>query len=487
MVITLGLALWGPSWLDRAASARIWSNRTASRAAGVAGLLAVLSMTWAVFYYLQYHPHIDLIDTEAFKSHPWRALLPGGTRDFIHLLGFGDWGPTGFGIAAVMSLFLDLETIYYVLILAIQLCAFVCTWSVYRSYVFSITAAICLGLGSQLSVGYYVHENILSLYFIIIYVLINLTSLYHLFNSERRRRLWFSVYVASLVFMALCAELWVNYLAFLLCFNVYLICLFSHRGETDRLRKSIWLLTTAVVVAGLYLAVRLPTWASSGMAESQFTPGREEALVLSYRSVLTMLEDILSNAVTYTYGALTIFVPLPWLSSASIFIFGKEIAAQNSCYYTGGTEMEHYWFYWRYFAGAIFFLFIYFLVKAIRKSFGQPDARTVSLVAIMLVIATGHAANSIIMYRDALMVLAKTYKYFITIAGASLLWAYGLMRVRSWFRRRGDYLLLVAAVWSLIVYSGLVNQRFFAHQITMFGTSRAAFFPDPVQGLFLLF
>jgi hypothetical protein len=226
-----------------------------------------------------------------------------------------------------------------------------------------------------------------------------------------------------------------------------------------------------------YLAIRLQ------YGEQQSRASDEDVMIFVYSSKVMAAEDFFSNVLSLLYMAISNYFP-PWLvGSNSLYLYGREgvIAAQDG-YHPQQTQLVamHHLFYWYFFAGITFAVFVYFLMRNARTALRQGSTRHLHLTLCMLLIAAGFAIHALIKYRPYLSVPLLTYKCMTSNVGVAYLIGYLLMYGRQTIRRRWLSGALVAVVWATIVYSGLTRPAYLSHLAAEVGLSPV---PDPLRKL----
>jgi hypothetical protein len=351
--------------------------------------------------------------------------------------------------------------------------SFVCTWLMFRSPVLSYTVAICMAFGTQFH-WVYICSPLRAIYLYVIYLELNLLCLYKVLRTGDGR--WKIGYGASLVLCALVTEQWLDYLAFVMLASGFL-WLYARRASVPELKPRLLFLAVCTgVIAALYLAIRL----QYGVQQSR--AGDEDEMIFTYGSRVLAVEDWISNVLTYLYLAVSNYFPPCLVGSNSLYLLGPQgvIDAQSNYHHEQSHLVAmHHVFYWYFFAGMVFAVFVWFFVRNVRASL-HGSSRHVHLTVCMLLIAVGFAIHTLIKYRPYMSVPLLTYKCMTSNVGMAYLIGYCLMDARQWFPVRKLYPLVVALVWSAIAYGALARPAYLTHLSHTIGMPGL---PDPMQNL----
>ncbi len=347
----------------------------------------------------------------------WQLLLPTdiGVPDTPH------WFTTGLVVVYGLQQCLSRDAVFFLLNALVIVSSFACTWPLFRSAVFSYTVAICMAFGTQFYWAY-VCSTVQAFYLFVVYLELTLLCFAMALRTDNRR--WRAGYCASLVLLALCHEQWLDYLAFTVLAGVLLWFYAARAGVPDLRRRLLVLAVCTGVIATVYLAIRL------SFGQQQYRPGEEAEMIFTYSSPILAVEDFVSNVFTYTYMALSNYFPPCLLSSNSLYYFGTDgVIAEQHGYHETQTHLVgmHHLFYWYYFAGVVFTVFVYYLIRNLRAALAQGSRRHLYLSLGMLMIASGFALHTLVKYRPYLSVPVFGYKCATSHVGVAYLLAFLLI------------------------------------------------------------
>jgi hypothetical protein len=409
----------------------------------------------------------------------WRLLLPydiGTAENSFHPKGSYHWFTTGLTVVKLAEQFFTPYTVFCTLNALLIVASFMCTWGMFRSLVFSYTVCICMAFGTQFH-WVYICSPIEAFYLYVIYLEANLLCLFKVLRGGERR--WRFAYGATLVLLALNHEQWLSYLAFLVPACI-LLWVYAARAMIPEMKPRVLFVAVCTgLVAAAYLAIRLQ------YGEQQSRPGGEDQMIFMYASPVLAIEDFISNVFSLLYIAISNYFP-PWLvGSNSLYFLGREgVIAGQEGYHAPQSYLVamHHVFYWYFFAGMAFTIFVYFLVRNGRTALLQGSVRHLYLTLSMLLIAAGFAIHALIKYRPYLSVPLLTYKCMSSNVGVAYLIAYCLMDARRMISRRWVWSALVAIVWAVIAYGALARPAYLSHLSKEVGLMPL---PDPLQHLLL--
>lgn len=153
-------------------------------------------------------------------------------------------------------------------------------------------------------------------------------------------------------------------------------------------------------------------------------PGNESEMIFGYAYLSLALEDLLSNIITYNYLMLTSYLP-PFLtgSISDYQIGGQAIIDSQHGYHEqfSGMTAIHHVFFWRYYAGAAFVIYAYFLAKTTRRALIKFESTAVIVASLLMLIGTGAAIHWVVKFRPYLSVPLLTYRTTTGLLAVSLL------------------------------------------------------------------
>ena len=410
----------------------------------------------------------------------WDAFTPGK-------LGVMLWSPSGLGVSAVVQRLISPEAINYFAPAVLIGASYLTAYSMSGSLTAALTLAVVVSFGIPLAFSTYFHATTIQAYFLLSYVQINLLAGYKLIRGTTKPGRWKLVFAVSLVLAAAAYEMWLNYFAFLLVAGCFLLIIRRRIPPAIQSGKVIFMLLTALAVCLAYGGFRIWFGVPDEVYQTKVSGGGEEEMWLRYDNPAPMIDDFISNELTYLYAALTRPLPPLLVNDLSIFFFGRKINDQNRHEF-GSTTYYHHLFQYRYLAGAAAMVFFYFLIKMIRCSFTRGDPVCLSVALILLLILTGHSVHSLIKFRDVFFIIPKAYKYALSALGAANLIAFLVWKMRYKFSRASDYFSVVLLVWGTVIFSAFFQPQYLIKMISLTGhATRSAYYPDPIRALLLLF
>lgn len=416
-------------------------------------------------------------------DNPWKLLLPVEISP-----AFMRWTTTGLIPVSALNFVCGIDATFYLLNTLLIITSLLASWFVFRSKIFSFTLAICMGFGTQF-IHAYNNSSVVILYLFVIYLEINLLAFYYVFKSRNHPKLFKTIFILSLIALALCWEMWVDYLVFLVICSLFLYLVFSRRKKEVPLQQTKFILLSSLCIGLSYFLVKFTY--SSGVSE-HLARGSEGETVLTYvlnnhsiAYVIMAIEDVISNIITYNYIALTNYLPPFLLPSNSLFYLGRDAIISNQYGYAatyGAADFvyNHHVFLWYFYAGILVVVFCYFLVKYMVQSFKKPTSHSLILAALLLLIATGSFTHLLIKYRFYLSLPLFSYKCIVSTVGVSLLIAYLLMYLRNRISSNRIYFPIIAISWLIIVYAGFSRPELLSNMLTSF---KMGIYPDPLKEL----
>ena len=100
--------------------------------------------------------------------------------------GLVHWFTTGLFAVQFFQQFFGRDAVYYAINALLIITSFACTWSMFRSAVFSYTVALCMGFGTHF-LWARVCSSVQGLYLYSMYVEVNLLCLYWVLRGDSRR------------------------------------------------------------------------------------------------------------------------------------------------------------------------------------------------------------------------------------------------------------------------------------------------------------
>lgn len=421
-----------------------------------------------------HQPYLQLSQEtiEELKAQPWKVFLPvctgGGQCWFastsLLLLDLFQQLLTPLGA----FLFLNALTI---------IVSFWTSWFACRSLVFTCSFTLCMAFGTQLHYSYVLSgTDVINLQ--IIYLEINLLCLYKLLFETTHQGRWRAGFVISLVLLAFGFDTWYNYFLYLWLAGAFLFCYSWRHQEPERYSRLGFVLACATLIACIHLPIKLC------YSSQHFTGGKEDELILGYQSPALFIEDFFSNLMTYTYISLMNYAPPFLLASNSSFHLGASgILQEQHGYHSDMSQLVvmHHLFLWYYYAGIVFAVFLFCLVRSLIHALRFGSRESLCLSLILLGVATGSATHLLIKYRPYMSVPSLSYKCMPSILATTILLAHLLDRLQARIQRRWLAVGCVCLAWCVVLYGGLTRPRFLSHLNTQVGLGT---YPDPLKKIF---
>lgn len=331
--------------------------------------------------------------------------------------------------------------------------AFVVGYRLTGSLVFASTLAYMFAFGTQINYVY-TFGSLIPLYLILTFCALNLYITVRLVRNELSPFPGYASFVASLLLLAFSSEWWMNYGVALISATTFGIG-WAHRHQQISVRQTctrLALSTTFLLLAYLMFRLQFPG--------QFFRAGEEEELLLTYSSPILMLEDFVTNFLTYLYMVLDNYIPSFVSSSNSLTYVGPQIllAEQHGYHaqYQHLVLMSHL-FMWRFYAGIAATLFFAFFFIALRRAWKDPQWQHAIVVALLVMIVTGFATHLMIKMRPYNTAAALGYKVTFSVSAFTILVSYVVMQ--SWQRVKDvrNRWWLVAAVWGCVFVAALTR------------------------------
>jgi len=244
-----------------------------------------------------------------------------------------------------------------------------------------------------------------------------------------------------------------------------MLFLFRRKNNTFVAGQSTFITISASCIFILYVLVKVLY--SSGLSPHVIR-GTEDELVINYFLtnnspvfIITVIEDVFSNFITYIYLAFTNFLP-PLLFISNVLLLGKNTIVNNQfghaeSYGSADFVYFHYLFLWYMFAGILFTVFCYFLIKYLLKLFRDTNQQNAIVFAFLLFIATGCLILTLMKYRFYLSLPIYEYKCVLSVTGVALLLSYLLAKLRGKIRSEKRYYAVLSVLWAVIIITAFVK------------------------------
>lgn len=352
---------------------------------------------------------------------------------------------------------------------------YTCSWISMRNATFSNLLGLFMVFGTQFNFAY-VNATCFLLYLFVIYIALNLTTLTLLFRTENLTLRNWLAFSGTLILVALCWEMWLDYALFL-CVGLTLIFLWMRRHYPERPNPAGKCLAIVSLTVVIYLLARVP------FASEFSTAGREAELITSYQQPVLAIEDLLSNVFTFSYISLSNYSPPYVTVSNSLMMYGDAdlIAAQNGYHPTHAYLVpQHHHFLWHFYAGGVFAVFLLFTATNLRRAYRERELTPLLITIFCAMVWFGFATHCLIKFRPYLSVPILSYKCSVAICGVSLLFAFlatlAIEKTDAKWKSRWMF----GAVCAVLILSALTRPRM---QREMLGRVGLGGPPDPIDNI----
>ena len=268
------------------------------------------------------HFIIDNLHLNQIIDKPWNLFLPLNSV-------IGGWITTGGMIISIPEMLYPYVGVYisiYIVSSVLIIITYISGWMISKSKAFTLSMTICITFGIQFNKGYFGNFGIAIYYLLFSYIELNVLFLY-LYLKKDKNKLFKNLYIISLIFTALCFEVWLDYALALFFGLVLLYFIFYKRKEYTSLHKIKFSLITLIIIVVSYLTVKLIY--KDGIIH-HIPKGFEKEWVFlymseGYRYSVIAIEDVISNFFTYIYLSFSTFLPAFLVSSNSLSLFGNDV------------------------------------------------------------------------------------------------------------------------------------------------------------------
>ena len=396
----------------------------------------------------------------------WQLMLP--IKEFKN-----NW-PFGLVLMHFFENAIGTAGVWYVYQAVLMLAAFFLSWKVLRSPTFSYVLAICLGFGTH-HYHAFQYSGITGFYLLHVLLILLLYFSYAFIRSEGKQRWYVAGIIPTLLLTSIYYEGWLDFFASVWLITIFLLVYFKHKSLTQYKKSLLTLFAIFNIVFVIYITI--------SMTYTKFAhDSGESALVVFYgrEFIWRAIEDLISNYFTNLYVTLTNFLPPGFITSNTLYQYSESLAEKNPLIF------YHYFFYWRYYAGAAVALFFVFLVQVIKKVFqSAPFSSAFPLVIFSLMVAVNGATHTIIQFLP--MRAMPVFGYYVQqgVLGFSLLLAYLLHLFMKNAKNKKKAAIVLALVIGVILWSSIRRPNYLWHMIQMVGVDHQGPYPNPLNTLII--
>jgi len=396
-----------------------------------------------------------------FESYRWwQYLLPIKEFEGYWFSGniFTQWLGNIIGISSVWYL-------YQIILITT---AFLLSWKVFHSSIFSYFLSICLGFGTHFYNAFQ-YSSIASLYLLQTLFILLLYFSYEFIRRESQNKRFLLALVPTLLVTAIFYEGWLDFFAAFWAVSLFLFFYFIKRNLHQYLKRLSIIFIIFNIVAGIYIYLKF-TYLDFAHATG------ESAVVFAYGTEYfwRAVEDLVSNYFFQTYMTLSNFLPRAFVTSNALYEYGLELQKEKE------LVINHYVFFWRYLAGVSVTLFFIGLVKAIKNALHEKkDFIFLPLAIFMIMVAVNSPTHTIIQFRPMKAMPVLGYYVHQGILGFSLCIAYLLHRYKQTAKNRNIVLAVSMIAISIILLGALRRPNYLLDMIKTVGIDHQGSLPLP--------
>ena len=406
-----------------------------------------------------------------FEQLPtWRLFLP--LQEIT-----GAWVTTTLILTYKLERVLTPAGVWYLYNALAILTAFGTTWMLFRSAIFSFTFAICVGFGTQFYHAYAVTGGIAS-YIVTVYHLLLIFTATQVVRGVPSRTGWMIAMAASILLNALGYEGWLDVVALAAVSAPFLYVALSRLDRRLEARRLVFVIGGLIAAGIAYVIIKV----SIGFGQVQ---GSESDVVFNYSSLVMVVDDLIANVFLHVYLGVSNFLPPSLVGASAMYQLGPDqlIETQHKyhepfLYLVPLNQV----FFWRYYAGAAFVLLGLALTKTVRRTWLQPSAWTLPLLAGLLMLLVPGATHMMIKFRPMNTMPVMTYHVTVGVLGASVVISWLVTTAWRDWRSRPAALGLVLAVWAVIFYGALARPPYLAYMAAQSGLGNLLY-PNPMKTL----
>ena len=184
--------------------------------------------------------------------------------------------------------------------------------------------------------------------------------------------------------------------------------------------------------------------------------GHEEELLLTYPSIVEMIECLFSNVVVFIYISFTAFLPPFFSFPNALTLFGREAIIEH--YWGVHKELsEHYFyhnlFFWYQAAGMVFLAYMVSLVTTFRRALQKNSTTYWIIFGLLITVFLGSATYYPIKIRPYLALPILCHKTIVSLFFLSILISYLVWITENLFKNKKVYYTIYTAILITIVIS----------------------------------
>jgi hypothetical protein len=407
---------------------------------------------------------------DIFAMPTWRLFMP--LKQVT-----GAWAATTLLLVYKTELLIGSPGAWYLFNALSMLVVFGGSFLLFRSAVFSFTAALCVGFGTQFYQAYAVTGGIASPLLLCYHALL-LFTIVQVVRGVAPRWLWWTAFAVSLFLNFFGYEGWLDVLV-VVCVSFPFAYIGLRRLDRAEEARRLTRVVAGLIVAGIVYVVVKVTY---GFGQVQ---GSESDVVFNYDRWSLIFDDLVSNVFTHSYLAISNFLPPMFVSSMGMYQLGAQPLIDAQHEYHGPflyLVPMHHVFFWRYYAGAAFVLLCGAIYLASVRMYRKPSAWTLALVIMLLMLLVPGSTHTLIKFRPMNAMPVMTYHVTLGIIGAALVIAWLTTAAFRGIRARPLAVAVVAAVWLTILYGSLARPAYLSYMAAQSGLGNQLY-PNPMRKL----
>jgi len=425
-------------------------------------LLGIIALNvfyqWSVPNQFRKFEYLDLYKkniTQIQRDNPYKLLLPlkpdGPHNDRIR------WVSSSLIPAVYLAIYIGPYKTHVLIASVLVIVAFCCSYLVLRSPPFSFffSIMIIINPGLIFTHRYFFAEVMVFMY---IYMCLNFFAFCKILIAPENKMAPYSLlFAASLVLLETTSEICLNYV---LCITVLCILAFLYYWRSGNIQRTIFLrrisilLSIIFVITAVYLAIRMQ------YVGEFFKKGHEEELLLTYPSIVEMIECLISNVIVFIFMSLTAFLPPFFSFPNALTLFGREAIIQHY-YGAHQTLSEHYFYHnlflWYQAAGMVFLAYMACVVKTFCRAYKNNSTTYWIVFGFLATIFLGNATYFLIKIRPYLALPILCYKSSVSLFFLTILTSYLVWKAESWFNNKKLYYVMYAVILTTITVSCYVR------------------------------